>query len=225
MHDVLVDCRELALKHPVEVFDDLRISLHAPIIGTFRSAPATPQRICGHKIVLGQCGVNIRGLSPQLRLNCRRTEQARAWAASLLEGQSSDDLAGGRDDKRIQSLARGPEPVLTHFASDLEQSDTCILGRLRKVRDRTERALEGPGLPVVKIGQNGDDRRTDGVRLATVHRVKGLELESVVLVSANDGSVPLTRAPQACPAIRHGKLPMPRKACPSASQRPEPRGV
>ena len=68
-------------------------------------------------MVLGQCGVNIRGSSPQLWLNYRTTEQARAWAASLLQGRSPDDLDGGRGDKRIQSLTRGSETILTHFAS------------------------------------------------------------------------------------------------------------
>jgi len=57
-------------------------------------------------------------------MNHPMTEQARAWPASLLGGRSTDDLAGGGGDKRIQSLTRGPEPILTHFASELEQSNT-----------------------------------------------------------------------------------------------------
>jgi len=36
-----------------------------------------------------------------------------------------------------------------------------------------------------------DDQATPGVRLATMHRVKGLEFDHVIVVAANDGTLPL----------------------------------
>lgn len=41
------------------------------------------QRIYRHRVVLGQCGVNIRGRSRKLRINYRTTEENRRWATSL----------------------------------------------------------------------------------------------------------------------------------------------
>ncbi len=171
------------------------------------------QRIYGSKIVLGRCGVNIRGRSKKLRLNYRTTEQTRAWAARLLEGRSIDDLDGGTDDNRnIQSLTSGPDPLVRNFETQEEQSeavveylqaleqkgtdlrDVCIVARTIRLRDAAKDALEEAGIDAALIEADGDDRHLDGVRLATMHRVKGLEFERVVVVSANDGILPLSKA-------------------------------
>ena len=37
-----------------------------------------------HRVILGRCGVDIRGRSRKLRLNYRTTEETRRWAANLL---------------------------------------------------------------------------------------------------------------------------------------------
>ena len=39
-----------------------------------------------------------------------------------------------------------------------------------------------------------DDAKQAGVRLATMHRVKGLEFDRVIIASVNDGLVPLPQA-------------------------------
>jgi mRNA-degrading endonuclease RelE of RelBE toxin-antitoxin system len=56
------------------------------------------QRIYRHKVVLGRCGINIRGRSRKLRINYRTTEENRRWATGLLTGVPFDDLDGGDDD-------------------------------------------------------------------------------------------------------------------------------
>ena len=49
-----------------------------------------------------------------------------------------------------------------------------------------------PGLTVYEISRNSSDQRDRaGVRLATMHRVKGLEFDHVIIVAANKGVVPL----------------------------------
>ena len=45
------------------------------------------QRIYGHKVVLGQCGIKIVGRSKKLKLNYRTTDEIRKWAVSLLDGE------------------------------------------------------------------------------------------------------------------------------------------
>ena len=81
------------------------------------------QRIYGrNRVVMGRCGIDIRGRSRKLRLNYRTTEETRRWAANLLAGSDIDDLDGGSDDnKGIRSLTCGPEPVLERFDTREEQ--------------------------------------------------------------------------------------------------------
>ena len=72
------------------------------------------QRIYGrNRVVLGRCGIDVRGRARKLRLNYRTTEQTRRWAARLLAGRAIDDLDGGADDGRdVRSLTEGPAPIL-----------------------------------------------------------------------------------------------------------------
>lgn len=171
------------------------------------------QRIYGSKVVLGRCGINIRGRSRKLRLNYRTTEETRAWAASLLEGRDIDDLDGGRDDNgNIQSLTTGPVPLVRNFGTAEEQAgavveylqaldqggtdprDVCVVARTKRLRDEAMEAVTGAGISSALIERHGDNRNVPGVRFATMHRVKGLEFERVVLVSANKGILPLSFA-------------------------------
>ena len=173
------------------------------------------QRIYGrNRVVPGRCGIDLRGRSRKLRLNYRTTEETRRWASRLLSGRDIDDLDGGADDnKGIRSLTRGPEPVLRNFVSREEQNDyltgylpdlqnggeslraVCIVARTAEERRAVEQALCGMGVETTVIERNTiDDGTKGGVRLATMHRVKGLEFERVVMAGINRGLVPLSAA-------------------------------
>ena len=173
------------------------------------------QRIYGrNKVVLGRCGIDVRGRSRKLRLNYRTTEETRRWAARLLDGRAIDDLDGGSDDdKGITSLTRGPEPLLKHFDNREDQSafivaylkkiqaedsslrGVCVVARTRRERDAIGGALEKQDLAhVVLEADTVDPADTEGVRLATMHRVKGLEFDRVVMASMNADLVPLPAA-------------------------------
>ena len=170
------------------------------------------QRIYGrNKVVLGRCGIDVRGRSRKLRLNYRTTEETRCWAARLLAGRVIDDLDGGSDDdKGITSLTRGPEPLLRNFESREEQSafivaylkqvktedaslrGVCVVARTRRERDAIADTLTEHDLTHVALEAGAvDAAETDGVRLATMHRVKGLEFDRVVMASINADLVPL----------------------------------
>ena len=173
------------------------------------------QRIYGrNKVVLGRCGIDIRGRSRKLRLNYRTTEQTRRWAARLLAGRAIDDLDGGSDDDTgITSLTRGPEPLLRNFESREEQSaflidyskqvqaedatlrGVCVVARTRRERDAIADALKQHDLTHVALEAGAIDvAEAEGVRLATMHRVKGLEFDRVVMASINSDLVPLPTA-------------------------------
>ena len=166
-----------------------------------------------HRVVLGRCGVDIRGRGRKLRLNYRTTEETRRWAAGLLEGCSIDDLDGGSDDNsRIRSAAKGPEPRLEHFADREDQATwiiryltdlgdrneplrgACVVARTRQERDAIAAELEDGDLPVEVLEADSPDESSAGVRVATMHRVKGLEFDHMIIASVNRGIVPLPAA-------------------------------
>ena len=57
------------------------------------------QRIYGHKVVLGQCGVKIVGRSRKLKLNYRTTDEIRKWAVRLFDNSEKDDLDNDIDEQ------------------------------------------------------------------------------------------------------------------------------
>ena len=173
------------------------------------------QRIYGrNRVVMSRCGIDIRGRSRKLRLNYRTTEETRRWASQLLAGRDIDDLDGGSDDnKGIRSLTRGPEPMLTRFDTREEQiaflvsyltalqaggdamRAVCIVARTTGERDAIRQHLQARDIEVEVIERDMiDDAAHIGVRLATMHRVKGLEFERVVIASMNEGLIPLSAA-------------------------------
>lgn len=161
------------------------------------------------RVVLGHCGIEIRGRARKLRLNYRTTEETRRWAAGLLEAHPIDDLDGGADDnERIRSAATGPEPYLEHFADREAQASwlvrylterqdqdetlrgVCVVARTLDERDAIADELIDADLPVEVLETDSPDEASLGVRVATMHRVKGLEFDRMVIASVNDGLVP-----------------------------------
>ena len=76
------------------------------------------QRIYGHKVVLGQCGINIRGRGKKLKLNYRTTDEIRKWSVALLNGEQIDDMDDGLDSNSdYKSLYHGSKPLIKGFDS------------------------------------------------------------------------------------------------------------
>jgi mRNA-degrading endonuclease RelE of RelBE toxin-antitoxin system len=172
----------------------------------------THQRIYKHKVVLGNCGINVRGRSSYLRLNYRTTEETRKFAFALLKGLSFDDLDAGTDAGISQSLTHSDPPEVRHFknasletnfiADTIQElskavslSDICLVARTKKHLAGYAASLTEKGIRVFEIMRSrSDDRRIPGVRLATMHRVKGLEFQYMFVASANFGVIPLQNA-------------------------------
>lgn len=166
------------------------------------------QRIYGRKLVLGQCGIEIRGRSRKLRLNYRTTDETRRWATAVLAGIEVDDLDGGRDGlEDYRSLMHGDEPLVQGFetfqqevdyiASYLQacspelQANICVVVRTHSLLQMYRSSLESKGLTVQAIQRStADNPSTPGVRIATMHRVKGLQFEDVILAGIDNQSIP-----------------------------------
>ena len=70
--------------------------------------------------------------------------------------------------------------------------NVCLVARTVILRNDARDAVRAAGIPSVLIEAEGGDRQAKGVRIATMHRVKGLEFDRVVLVSANKNVLPLS---------------------------------
>ncbi|MBI4700701.1 MAG: UvrD-helicase domain-containing protein [Deltaproteobacteria bacterium] len=169
------------------------------------------QRIYRHKVVLSRCGIDIRGRGKKLRINYRTTEETRRWAVRLLDGMSVDDLDDGADDQKgYRSLLHGVEPQLGHFASfdqevaaihehlgrvqadGAELASCCLVTRTHDLLDQYAAKLGTKGIKTYRVRRSEpEDRRAPGLRLATMHRVKGLEFDHVIIASVRDAVVPL----------------------------------
>lgn len=172
------------------------------------------QRIYKNRANLSQCEISIRGRSKMLRVNYRTTEEIRNAAFAILKGISFDDLDGAEDIvDRCRSLTHGEKPVIMNskdendefnqvlkkikqlIGSGIAMKDICIAARTKKIRDRFREIFTDQGMQSYIIQQDRiDDRSIDGLRLATMHRVKGLEFQYVFIVSANRHIIPLEAA-------------------------------
>jgi superfamily I DNA/RNA helicase len=171
------------------------------------------QRIYGHKFTLKKCGVRIQGRSSILKINYRTTEETRNWAFSILDKHQFDDMDDGVDSgKGYKSLINGPEPEIIKCANLQEEVNTvfdkinqlvsngtdirniCITFRTKRYMDEFSTLLNNKGMKVYRISsQKAEDRNIEYVRVATMHRVKGLEFEYVFIANANHDVIPFKR--------------------------------
>lgn len=159
------------------------------------------QRLYGHKVVLSHCGINIRGRSRKLKINYRTSEETRNWAAALLTGCAIDDLDGGLDEQKdYRSLFHGEAP-LVEPGDDAEEQLTTILGHIENLRSqgasdesicivsRTRNQLNGLKTALASrnlatheiTARSAEEDAKPGIRMATMHRVKGIEFDHMIL--------------------------------------------
>lgn len=172
------------------------------------------QRIYRHRVSLGQCGINIKGRGKKLKINYRTTDEIRRFAVCLLEGRDIDDLDGGQDQQKgYLSLTHGQAPAVHSFASFADEvaflrryiaelqgdgsplESICLVTRTKRLLEGYISQLHEAGLATYEIRRNAAEQRDKpGIRLATMHRVKGLEFEHVIVAAANKGILPLETA-------------------------------
>lgn len=155
------------------------------------------QRIYGKPVVLSHLGIDIRGRSHRLKLNYRTTEQVLRWALGLVT-DDVDDLDGGRDNAvGYRSLYSGPAPEVIDVATPAAEAaalvarvrtlvattppeEIAVVARTRGRVNAYASALAAAGVACVVLdGDGGGDAA--GVRVATMHRVKGLDFTHVIM--------------------------------------------
>lgn len=172
------------------------------------------QRIYRNHPTLSKCGINVRGRSSILKINYRTTEEIRKHAFALLHGISFDDLDEDIDlGDKCQSLTHGEKPIIENFSnandefdfilsevkrlkdSGVKLTDICIVARTKKLVEDYIALFTRAGIRSYAIKRNKvDDRSFDGLRVATMHRVKGLEFKYVFIAAVNNRIIPLPSA-------------------------------
>lgn len=168
------------------------------------------QRIYRRRVVLKQAGVNIVGRSRKLYINYRTTDEIRRFAVSLLRDVDIDDLDGGKDsNSKYKSLVHGDPPDIRSFGTFAEEvaaivehvkgfeapKQLCLVTRTHRDLDQYEAALQEKGIEIYRLRRRrAEDHSASGLRLATMHRVKGLEFDQVIIAGCNEGRIPLASA-------------------------------
>ena len=169
------------------------------------------QRIYGHKASLSSCGINVRGTrSRKLRINYRTTHEIRNWAVARLQGLEIDDLDDGTDTLKGERSLRSGDPPDIELLPDIDAETRriaallrawqaegvpaehiCIVARTNPlIKDTYAPALRSHGVDTVQIDTDASDALGPGVRIASMHRVKGLEFPRMILAGIQKGTMP-----------------------------------
>ncbi|MFF0809938.1 UvrD-helicase domain-containing protein [Streptomyces albogriseolus] len=182
------------------------------------------QRIYDSKVSLGSLGIAVTGRTHRLRLNYRSTEEILTWSTGLLSQVTVEDLGGDGSDTLAgyRSLLHGRKPQVAGYGSEQEEvaalvarvqdwiaqgirpSEIGVCARFNVLLDEAYDKLRAAGVPVARVRENpGAD--VDGVRLATMHAMKGLEFRCVAVLGVTAGAVPFARevTPAAVDALQH----------------------
>ncbi|MDT8910048.1 UvrD-helicase domain-containing protein [Amycolatopsis sp. PS_44_ISF1] len=180
----------------------------------------TYQRIYQHQVALGALGVNIRGRSTRLTLSYRSTKQILATAIQIVAPAAAayDNLDDGTDTiDGYRSVLGGPVPEIIRYptwqdelaglvttvttwraeiASPNGTVAVCAADHDRVVQ--IVNALTSAGISCAELTKDGPKGDGD-IHVGTMHRMKGLEYERVILVAVTNGIIPKRVGPAVDP--------------------------
>ena len=168
------------------------------------------QRIYDNRASLGKVGIKIVGRAYRLRTCYRTTRQILHWSLALLGEGDYDDLDEGTDTlSGYRSWLTGPAPVMAGSSSKAHELDKLveivkgwidggvspddigIAARSSQLLEPVKAAFASASLSTYEITGDEDKGSPTAVRVATMHRMKGLEFRCVAVVDADDRTVPL----------------------------------
>ena len=167
------------------------------------------QRIYDRRSTLSKVGINIVGRSKKLRINYRTTFEILKFGLQVLGEAEFDDLDEGSDRQDLagyHSFLHGSPPTLVgerstqaqHVAlaeqirqwidNGVSEEDVAVCARSGPLVDGAVQALKAAGVSTCVLGQ--DQPVGEGVRIGTMHRLKGLEFRCIAIVECDDDNVP-----------------------------------
>jgi hypothetical protein len=181
------------------------------------------QRIYDNHVSLARLGINVRGRSRRLTVNYRTTQEILTVAVPTL-GQGSfaglddslDTLDGyrsplhGRRPKVIPASSREAElaalvrQVQSWLDEGIEPHAIGVAARAGYLWKAASEALLAAGILVAKLSASP---KTNGVRLGSMHGMKGLEFQAVAVIGVSDEVLPAPNAvtPEAEDPLAHAQ--------------------
>jgi hypothetical protein len=166
----------------------------------------THQRIKGRQLSLSPLGIKVQGRSRRLKLNYRTSREVLLGAVTLLDGVEFDDLDEGIDHlSGYQSILTGGE--VTHaWAADGDGEAEAAVKQIERWRAEDPRSSIGVAASTWEVVTRIRDRlerqgiefgdlpdsvdSTVCVHLGTMHSMKGLEFQRVIMAGVGARSFP-----------------------------------
>lgn len=168
------------------------------------------QRIYHGQASLSQCGITVNNRSSMLKLNYRTTAEIYDAAMRIQQGYQYDDLDGKTiEQDKCVCIFHGEKPVVRGFrtleeemdavAADIKKrigsgipsNEICVMNRMNKWCYGCKKGLEERGITALVLNNDQtDDLSLEGVRIATMHRVKGMEFSCVYIIGASAVNMP-----------------------------------
>ncbi|ALO96780.1 Putative DNA helicase II [Streptomyces hygroscopicus subsp. limoneus] len=170
------------------------------------------QRIYDSKVSLGSLGISVTGRTHRLRVNYRSTEEILSWSTGILSPVTVEDLAGDGSDSLAgyRSLLHGRRPHVDGYGAEqaevaalvervgswlsqgIRPSEIGVCTRFNVLLDKVSDKLSAAGVPVARVRDNPGPQ-VEGVRLSTMHAMKGLEFRCVAVLGVAAGAIPFAR--------------------------------
>jgi superfamily I DNA/RNA helicase len=182
------------------------------------------QRIYDSRVSFGSLGISVTGRTHRLRVNYRSTEEILSWSTGILSPVTIEDLAGDGSDSLAgyRSLLHGRRPHVDGYEAEhaevaalvervrgwisqgIRPSEIGVCTRFNVLLDKAYDKLSAAGVPVARVRDNPGPQ-VEGVRLSTMHAMKGLEFRCVAVLGATASAVPFARevTPASVDALQH----------------------
>lgn len=164
------------------------------------------QNIYNKKLEFDKCGIDIEDRIEKLYLNYRNTNEICQFAKQILNNSIQDcntislnsiATSIGREPKFISSKKNSEELIIIEesikkwIALGYDKKSICVTARTNKVLDLVKKYLSKAEFEIYEIkNDRSENQDIDGIRFATMHRIKGLEFDCVMLVGANKDVIP-----------------------------------
>lgn len=162
------------------------------------------QRIYAHQVSLAKLGIEVRGRSSRLTVSYRTTQEILAWAVRMLAGQPALGLDDAEDTLvGYHSPMHGRRPVVETFPTWHAELD----GIVAKIRVWLDAGVEPHSIGVAArttakcreiqsaLADAGiATRAPNGVRVRTMHKMKGMEYRCVLVAGVDAATVPAAAA-------------------------------
>lgn len=170
------------------------------------------QRIYDSRVSLGSLGIAIAGRSSRLRINYRSTAEILTWSTQVIDGSLVEDIGGAGTDSLTgyRSLLHGKQPQAIGYSTEqtevsavvervkewigqgVRADEIAVCTRFNILLDKVHERLAGAGVPAVRV-KDHPGPTVPGVRLASMHSMKGLEFRCVAVLGVTARAVPFER--------------------------------